>query len=318
MANYKNIHGLNIPIRASDPSNPVQGEIWYNSTSSSLKGQSVTTSAAWSSGGNLPVGRSALSGSGSTPAGFAMGGGTGPVASYVSATNTYNGTAWTAGGAMTHTAAYAAACGTIPTTIYAGGDGNGPGASNIYDGTAWTSIAALGFDGYQLKGAGDKANAFVAQGYYSAAGRTWDGSSWTTKSNVPQHNYSTSAVGTYNDASFLGGLAVSSGPGNVHLNWDGTSWNTRTVMPVSGGSQGQSSNGAPTSSFWVQATAPTTLNWDGSSWTTLGNLSTARSGGASSGSSSAEGFIAGGTGNTNITEEFIGAGAATTVTISSS
>ena len=72
----------------------------------------------------------------------------------------------------------------------------------------------------------------MAQGYYSAVGRTWDGSSWTTKSTVPQHNYSTSAVGTYNDASFLGGIAVSSGPGNVHLNWNGSSWSARTVMPV--------------------------------------------------------------------------------------
>tara|TARA_R110002050_G_scaffold14707_1_gene46174 strand:- start:100 stop:1050 length:951 start_codon:yes stop_codon:yes gene_type:complete len=316
MATYINIHGNNIPIRASDPSNPVQGEIWYNTTTNSLKGQGFS-SGSWSSGGNLPTGRSANSGSGSTPAGFSMGGGTGPVASYVSATNTYNGTAWTAGGAMTHTAAYAAACGTIPTTIYAGGDGNAPGASNTYNGTAWTSIAALGFDGYQLKGAGDKANAFMAQGYYSATGRLWNGSSWTTKSSVPQHNYSTSAVGTYNDASFLGGIAVSSGPGNVHLNWDGSAWNTRTVMPVSGGAGGVSSNAAPTSDFWVQATAPTTLNWNGSSWTTVGSLSTVRSGGASSGSSSAEGFLAGGTpGNLVVTEEF--ASGPVTKTISTS
>ena len=305
MATYINIHGNNIPIRASDPSNPVQGEIWYNTTTNSLKGQGFS-SGSWSSGGNLPTGRSANSGSGSTPAGFSMGGGTGPVASYVSATNTYNGTAWTAGGAMTHTAAYAAACGTIPTTIYEGGDGN-----------AWTSIAALGFDGYQLKGAGDKANAFMAQGYYSATGRLWNGSSWTTKSSVPQHNYNTSAVGTYNDASFLGGIAVSSGPGNVHLNWDGSAWNTRTVMPVSGGAGGVSSNAAPTSDFWVQATVPTTLNWNGSSWTTVGSLSTVRSGGASSGSSSAEGFLAGGTpGNLVVTEEF--ASGPVTKTISTS
>ena len=316
MATYINIHGNNIPIRASDPSNPVQGEIWYNTTTNSLKGQGFS-SGAWSSGGNLPTGRSALSGSGSTPAGFAMGGGTGPTASYVSATNTYNGTAWTAGGAMTHTAAYAAACGTIPTTIYAGGDGNAPGASNTYNGTAWTSIPALGFDGYQLKGAGDKANAFMAQGYYSSSGYYWNGSSWATKTAVPTHNYNTSAVGTYNDASFLGGNAVAGGAvSNIHLNWNGSSWSTRTVMPVSGGTGGQISNNAPTSSFWVQATSPTTLNWDGSSWTTVGSLSTARSGGASSGSSSAEGFIAGGSGNTTATEEFVAGSVTKTISTS--
>ena len=318
MANYKNIHGLNIPIRTSDPSNPQLGEIWYNSTTRSLKGQTVTTAGAWSSGGNLPTGISANSGSGSTPAGFSMAGGTGPVASYVSATNTYNGTSWVGAPAMPFTSAYAGVCGTIPTTIYIGGDGNAPGASAIYNGTTWASIPAIGFDGYQIKAAGDSANAFAAQAYYSSSGYYWNGSSWATKTAVPTHNYNTSAVGTYNDASFLGGNAVASGPGSVHLNWNGSSWSSRTTMPTSGGTGGQSSNNAPTSSFWVQATAPTTLTWDGSSWTTTGSLSTARSNGASGGSNVAEGFIAGGSGNTVATEEFLGAGAATTVTISTS
>ena len=38
MADYININGNNIPIRASDPSNPILGEIWYNSTTNLLKG----------------------------------------------------------------------------------------------------------------------------------------------------------------------------------------------------------------------------------------------------------------------------------------
>ena len=53
MATYINLHGNNIPIRASDPSNPSDGEIWYNTTSSSLKGH-LQLSAAFSSGGTVP------------------------------------------------------------------------------------------------------------------------------------------------------------------------------------------------------------------------------------------------------------------------
>ena len=49
MASYINIHGNNIPIRASDPSNPLLGEIWYNSTTNLLKGRLASGAAAWSS-----------------------------------------------------------------------------------------------------------------------------------------------------------------------------------------------------------------------------------------------------------------------------
>ena len=53
MADYININGNNIPIRASDPSNPIQGEIWYNSTTNLLKGQGFQA-AAWATGAMSP------------------------------------------------------------------------------------------------------------------------------------------------------------------------------------------------------------------------------------------------------------------------
>jgi hypothetical protein len=43
MADYININGNNIPIRASDPSNPILGEVWYNLTTNALKGQGAFT-----------------------------------------------------------------------------------------------------------------------------------------------------------------------------------------------------------------------------------------------------------------------------------
>ena len=316
MATYYDIFGQKVQYLSSDPSPVTEGQVWYNSTSNTAKVQGFS-SGAWSSGGALPAPIGANSGSGSTTAGFSMGGGTGPVPSYVSATNTYDGTSWTGAPAMVFSSAYAGACGTIPTTLYAGGDGNAPGASNTYNGTSWTSITALGFNGYQIKAAGDSANAFAAQGYYSSSGRTWDGSSWTTNTAVPQHNYDTTAVGTYNDATFLGGNAVSGGAfSNAHLNWNGSSWSSRTAIPLSGSGVG-SSNNAPTSSFWAQISAPTTLNWDGSSWTTVGSLSTPRVNGGSGGSSAAEGFLAGGpTVGSTTTEEFASGPVTKTITTS--
>jgi hypothetical protein len=39
MADYINIYGQDILAVASDPANPTLGQIWYNTTSNTLKGQ---------------------------------------------------------------------------------------------------------------------------------------------------------------------------------------------------------------------------------------------------------------------------------------
>ena len=52
MAEYKDIHGTNIETVASDPSNPIVGQMWYNSTSRTLKGF-ILSPASWATGGNI-------------------------------------------------------------------------------------------------------------------------------------------------------------------------------------------------------------------------------------------------------------------------
>ena len=39
MATYKEIIGTNIEVVSSDPSNPVTGQVWYNTTTDQLKAQ---------------------------------------------------------------------------------------------------------------------------------------------------------------------------------------------------------------------------------------------------------------------------------------
>jgi hypothetical protein len=53
MADYINIRGQNIEVVASDPANPTQGQIWYNSTSNTLKGASLSTAGTWATSGAL-------------------------------------------------------------------------------------------------------------------------------------------------------------------------------------------------------------------------------------------------------------------------
>jgi hypothetical protein len=72
MAEYINIKGQNIEVVASDPANPTQGQIWYNSTSNTLKGFSVTTAGAWATGGNMGTARRDLGGTGTQTAALAI------------------------------------------------------------------------------------------------------------------------------------------------------------------------------------------------------------------------------------------------------
>jgi hypothetical protein len=59
MADYKNIKGFNIQYLDSDPPNPIEGQMWFNSTTQTLKGAEVggVPAGTWASGGNLNTGR---------------------------------------------------------------------------------------------------------------------------------------------------------------------------------------------------------------------------------------------------------------------
>tara|TARA_R110002020_G_scaffold44866_1_gene128765 strand:+ start:306 stop:1262 length:957 start_codon:yes stop_codon:yes gene_type:complete len=318
VATYYDIHGQKVKNYSSDPSPVASGQVWYNSTSNTSKVRGFS-SGTWSSGGALPTAIYGNAGAGTVGAGFSIGGGTGPVPSYVTATNTYNGTAWTGAPALPFSFSLGGGAGPQSTAIAGGGDGNPPGAMATYNGSSWTATPTIGTNVYQMKFVGNSSNAFGAGAYPTAASYNWNGSSWTSATAMPSHNYNTSAVGAHNDAAFFGGTTVSGGsPSNLHQKWNGSSWTTGTVVPVSGGNGGTSSNLAPTSDLWLQANKTTTLIWNGSSWTTVGSMSSGRANAAGSGVDSTSGFIAGGTvpPHTTATEEFTSGAVTQTITTS--
>ena len=92
MAEYINIKGTNRQVLSSDPSNPTIGQVWYNSTSNTLKGD-VFNAAAWSTGGNLGTARGDGAGFGLQTAAI-VAGGNGPPE--LTNSESYNGTSWTA------------------------------------------------------------------------------------------------------------------------------------------------------------------------------------------------------------------------------
>jgi hypothetical protein len=94
MAEYKGIKGFKVQYLSADPSNPIIGQTWYNSTSKDLKYTSVTTAGTWASATSMGTARTELAGFGTQTAALAAGGeiAPGPV---TAATEKYDGNSWT-------------------------------------------------------------------------------------------------------------------------------------------------------------------------------------------------------------------------------
>ena len=99
MSTYREIIGKKIKKVSSDPSSGTEGEMWYNSTTGTLRGPAITS--AWSSGANQTTFREGSTAvMGTTTAGL-IAGGSSPSAPYTNKTEEYNGAGWAAGGNLT-------------------------------------------------------------------------------------------------------------------------------------------------------------------------------------------------------------------------
>jgi hypothetical protein len=141
MTTYRNIHGRSIQAVTTDPTESVaEGQIWYNTTSDTFK--SVIASEAWSS--TSPTINLTNSGgaAGTQTAGLIFGGRNPSAPAFVSTTEEYNGSGWTAGGALNTARSYIAGMGTQTAALGAGGRTDAPGTNTAdveeYNGTAWT------------------------------------------------------------------------------------------------------------------------------------------------------------------------------------
>ena len=121
MTTYKEIRGTNIEAVASDPSNPVEGQVWYNTTSNVVKGL-IIDPGSWSSGGDMNQQRHYLAAGGIQTAAVAFGGTPG-----VNLTEMYNGTSWTEVNNLNTARERLAGCGATNTAALA--FGGAPGVS---------------------------------------------------------------------------------------------------------------------------------------------------------------------------------------------
>jgi hypothetical protein len=169
MSEYKGIKGFSIQSLSADPADPNIGQVWYNSTSGSLKVTSVTTAGTWATANNMNTVRNGLAGAGTQTAALAFGG---AIPSSTAATEEYDGTNWTSVNSMNTARVYMAGCGTQTAGLAFGGDINPPvtAATEEYDGNSWaTSPGSLNTARRILAGCGTQTAALAFGGITSAS-----------------------------------------------------------------------------------------------------------------------------------------------------
>src|SRR5210317_765721 len=144
MASLKEIRGIDIEVRTSDPENPESGQVWYNTTTELLKGYKQVVGNAWSTGGNMNQSKRAHGSAGTQTATLSFGGSSGPVA--LTNTETYDGTSWTEVNDLNTARSQIGSAGIQTSALLMGGN-TFPGpvvASNeSWNGTSWTEVNDL-------------------------------------------------------------------------------------------------------------------------------------------------------------------------------
>jgi hypothetical protein len=343
MANYTGIQGQNILIVSSDPSNPIEGQIWYNSTSNTLKGYQFAA-GAWATGGSLNNAIEDMAGNvGTQTAALAVAGyfAPSPTGGASNLTEEYDGTSWTSGGTQPNNFFRRTSCGTQTAALGWGGYvpsnpvptryNNG---SNEYDGTSWTTGGGFPVGIQFAGGAGSQTAALSVAGNspgtsFQSLVAKYDGTSWTTSTSVPQGLRDPVTIGTQTATLNVAGVTTDS-PDNFATDavntFNGTTWTSSPVYPTTlwaGYGMGTQTNalvaaGVRNPSPGSPGTRTTNVNlWNGTTWTSQTATPTAKNSGQSAGTA-ASGLMAGGGGSpTSITLEWTGAALATrTITTS--
>lgn len=290
MANYKTNHGFVIRHRSSDPANPQEGEIWYNTTTQKLR-VAPLLAGSWASGGNLNQARRYGGGTGTQTAGLAIGGyqpGQ-PNSGNLSQTEEYDGSSWTESGDLS-TGRYNTSGIGIQTAALAAGGYSTTHLNNTeeYDGTSWTAggdlnTSRMGHAGnFGSQTAGLMAGGFVSPGETGTdVVESYNGTSW---SEVGDLNTARGYAGGSNQSPYTDGVIFGGGTSPLSGNlknetetWDGTSW-TETANLNSGrwslGGGGTSSTAAI--GFGGAPFTGKTEEWNGTSWTESADLAAGR------------------------------------------
>jgi hypothetical protein len=223
--------------------------------------------SAWSQEANQNHASTGTGGTGASENAALKFGGTFPspsIPTYNNCTETYNGTSWSAAGALTNCSFYTQGYGTVNAGSQTGGYAPPSYGTNQfhsqYDGSSWSSATNLPANRSQAGSAGTQNAGLVIKGLTSPGcfsnNVEWNGSAWstggTTPSGAARYN---AAAGTQNDAVQWHNLCTDC--------YNGTSWSSANNMILS--KQGGTNNvGVSTAALSIgsyqQSTATSATN----------------------------------------------------------
>jgi len=281
MATYKQIFGKQIKFLSSDPTNESEGQIWYNSTSGTFK--STLVSEAWSSGSSLTTARQFAASAGIPTAGVIAGG---QIPANTDLTEEYNGSGWSASGALnTARGQFLIGTGTQTAALAASGyvAGNVTN-SEEYNGASWANGNVVNTARREGGGAGTQGAAVAFGGLdpgpsYTNVTEEYDGTNWTTSpGTLTQGRNQLLGSGTQTAALSAGGY-LAPGYSIVTDEYDGSTWTAGTSLPTATGSIVGSGTQTATIGYGGGTDPGVTAaayKYDGTTWTTGTSMATAR------------------------------------------
>ena len=295
MATYQELKGAKIKNYTEDPDNPYVGQLWYNTTTDSLRIRKETSGNAWSSGGDLNTARGEGGSAGTQTAALAFGGETPPD---IAITEAYNGSSWTEVNDLNATRRVQGSNGTQTSALsYGGVPVPTHDETELWNGTNWTEVNDLNAADRAM-GSFGVATSALAFGGEDQTTEIWNGSVWYEVNDLNTERQSAGGAGTVPS-----GIAFAGGPpfiANTEL-WNGTNWTEDSDMSVA--RYGLGSGGDQTAAIgfagFVPGSVKSTEEWNqnlvAGSWITAGTMNTSRNNlnGNGAGTTTA-GLVAGG------------------------
>ena len=302
-ANYKNT----TEFFSGGSSIAGEGQVWYNTTSTVLKGFGLTLgTGAWASGTVINTARMNAGAAGVSQDSGLLFDGSPAGADSTNITESYDGTTWTEVADTNVPRKLLVGCGTQTAALACGGVAPpptpvGPNLQECesWNGTSWTEIADLTRGdtppvscSYAI-GFGSTTSAMFAGGAEGSPGQLqlaeqWNLTSWSEVADLTRGMGYGAGAGTSGD----GGLCTAGSdfsPGsytesNKNQEWNGTSWTETANINTARNGPGQSVQGTTTASVLFggkESGPPTTVStktekWDGTSWTEVADLATGR------------------------------------------
>jgi len=282
MANFSTIHGFNVQVLSADPPAPQEGQVWYNTTSGTMKGYGKQGTGAWASGGTANNSHNIAYAAGTQGATLIWGGGTSGVSSNSDKTESYNGSAWTELAVLGTARRNGGYAGTQTSALCVGGQV--PAASTLnesWNGSAWSvesALTTLNGSGTRAAGSSDTAVLAFGDDSYSAASTLWNGTSWSVQPSMTTARAYSAPIGTSTSAICISGSPPPSS--TIAEYWDGSTWtegadvnSPRSYAGACGPSNesGLFFGGGPSLSALTE-------QYDGTTWTEVADLATAREG----------------------------------------